>query len=456
MGRIAAAAVILIAAGSTWLWVQRNGSPEIGKVEGVKNQEISAEGPRDNFMEAQSESPDAQVQSPEGQSSEVQSSEGQLSMGQAFASQSYSQEVSNTGDVQFTGQDALNAGGDEYSGQGSRSTLGEEMRMNRISRFSIPVEYSDAGTLHAMHTSREQMASVPGKGTEEDPETFEGIDVLEEFGDEKTNDYSKWAVGGQVTPLYSYRNVESSSEYAASTFSSVESYNDYESGILSYAGGLNVNYSPAKRLSLQSGLYYSRQGMSISNSYVTSYGGQSLSLSLPNNQLALNNSTGDIAAGGRKSNLRVSNLLGKFEGDQTSVDAYTPTTLGPEESPEVTQGNVLQQFEYLEIPLVARYRLIDRRLGLNLLGGLSTNFLVGNSVYFQEGDNKEYLGATADLKPINYSSVVGIGLQYSISRSFHINMEPTFRYYLNPINNGNGLRSHPYSLGFFTGISYSF
>jgi len=99
---------------------------------------------------------------------------------------------------------------------------------------------------------------------------------------------------------------------------------------------------------------------------------------------------------------------------------------------------------------------VDRRVGLNLLGGLSTNFLIGSNVYFQENGKREYIGTTADLKTVNYSGVMGVGLQYSISRNFHINMEPTFRYYLNSINKTSGISSHPYSLGFFTGISYSF
>ena len=106
--------------------------------------------------------------------------------------------------------------------------------------------------------------------------------------------------------------------------------------------------------------------------------------------------------------------------------------------------------------MILRYRLVDRRLGFNLLGGLSTNFLVGSNAYFQQGDNREYIGTTGDLKTVNYSSVLGLGLQFSIKPNFHINMEPTFRYYLNSINTGSGIGSHPYSLGFYTGISYSF
>ena len=108
------------------------------------------------------------------------------------------------------------------------------------------------------------------------------------------------------------------------------------------------------------------------------------------------------------------------------------------------------------MPLILRYRVVDRRLGFHLLGGLSSNFLVGNTAYYQEGGNKEEIGATSNLRPVNYSSVVGIGVDYSISKRFHVNLEPTFRYYLNSINTGSLIKSHPYTIGFFTGLLYTF
>jgi hypothetical protein len=123
---------------------------------------------------------------------------------------------------------------------------------------------------------------------------------------------------------------------------------------------------------------------------------------------------------------------------------------------EAPKGEILQQFEYLEVPLILRYRVIDRRLGFHLLGGFSSNFLVDNTAYYQEGGDKEPIGTTGNLRPINYSSVLGMGLDYSISRRFHVNLEPTLRYYLNPINTGSMIRSHPYAIGFFTGLFYTF
>ena len=260
---------------------------------------------------------------------------------------------------------------------------------------------------------------------------------------EEESHANRWAVGTQVSPLYSYRNLAVKDE----SMKTASYYNQAESGTLAYSGGLNVNYSPTRRISVQSGVYYSRYGISVDQAYFfenapTADAGSSTKF------YSVNNSSGiiDIA-------------------DNTSVDYVTNYrqhknhmnfASANELSLQVNSGEVIQNFEYLEIPLVLRYRLIDRKIGLNFLGGLSTNLLVGSNTYYNEDGNKEKIGETTDIKPFNYSSIMGIGIDYAISKHLNINLEPTFRYYLNSINESSFIGSHPYSLGVFTGVRYSF
>jgi hypothetical protein len=260
---------------------------------------------------------------------------------------------------------------------------------------------------------------------------------------EEESHANRWAVGTQVSPLYSYRNLSVKDE----SMETANYYNQAESGTLAYSGGLNVNYSPTRRISIQSGVYYSRYGVSVDQAYFfenapTADAGSSAKF------YSVNNSSGiiDIA-------------------DNTSVDYVTNYgqhknhmnfSSAGELSLQVNSGEVIQNFEYLEVPLVLRYRLIDRKIGLNFLGGLSTNLLVGSNTYYNEDGNKEKIGETTDIKPFNYSSIMGIGIDYAISKHLNINLEPTFRYYLNSINESSFIGSHPYSLGVFTGVRYSF
>ena len=277
-------------------------------------------------------------------------------------------------------------------------------------------------------------------------EESEGIDVFKQWGDGGTATHDKWGIGTQVSPIYSYRNLDVSGGSATTA----SYYNDVEDGIVSYAGGVNVHYAPLKRLSVQSGLYYSSLGMKIGNAYYASVDNQNSFMDGTSSvKASINNSTGIIETQQGLDDAYVANYVPQATWELTSQNARANTLNAPE-------GEILQQFEYLELPLILRYRVVDRRLGFHFLGGLSSNFLVGNSAYFQEGGNKELIGTTGNLRPVNYSSIVGLGVDYSISQRFHVNLEPTFRYYLNSINTGSVIRSHPYTIGFFTGLLYTF
>jgi len=49
-----------------------------------------------------------------------------------------------------------------------------------------------------------------------------------------------------------------------------------------------------------------------------------------------------------------------------------------------------------------------------------------------------------------------MGIEYSLSDKFSLNLEPTFRYYLNSFSDMNSMKIHPYSFGVFSGLSYRF
>ena len=72
-------------------------------------------------------------------------------------------------------------------------------------------------------------------------------------------------------------------------------------------------------------------------------------------------------------------------------------------------------------------------------------------------DGSRYnVGKTEGLNPILVSSSMGMGIEYSISEKFSLNLEPTFRYYLNPFGDMPGVKIHPSSFGVFSGLSSHF
>jgi hypothetical protein len=108
------------------------------------------------------------------------------------------------------------------------------------------------------------------------------------------------------------------------------------------------------------------------------------------------------------------------------------------------------------MPVIVKYKLIDKTVDFNLIGGLSYNLLVNNSVHAVIDGSKYNIGKTAGLNPFMVSSSLGMGMEYNLSEKISLNLEPTFRYYLNPFSNIQGAGAHPYSFGVFSGLSYKF
>lgn len=284
-----------------------------------------------------------------------------------------------------------------------------------------------------------QKDEIPAEMTVDDLYAFDIPDDDESKG-------GNWGIGTQVSPLYSYRNIQIDEQ----SLMSDSYYNDAETGMIAYAGGINVNYAPTRRISLQSGVYYSKYGLSVDNAYDYENLVPDATASVPKTKFySVNNSSGEI-------NVTTNNSIGYVTNYADRSAQFANNGSAPELSDQVNNGEIIQNFQYIEIPLILRYKVIDRKIGFNFLGGVSTNILVGSNAYYSEDGNKEEIGETTDIKPFNYSSILGIGFFYSISERLNINLEPTFRYYLNSINESSVISSHPYSMGIFTGISYYF
>jgi hypothetical protein len=315
--------------------------------------------------------------------------------------------------------------------------LTETPSMEHIRSYSAgPLEHRIPGA----ELNRMQAYTVP-----QTMEKDRGIDLFEQWGDDGKKEFDRWAVGTQITPLYSYRSVGSASE----TVPAASYFNRVEDGMLAYAGGVNINYSPRKRFAVQTGLYYSKMGMVLDNA-LQAKGDGVYTASKGTSLIAVANSSGTIRTRAESGGSQQVFSAFNQDADQT-LDITELGNIFP-----ITGGEVLQHFEFLELPVIMRYRIVDRKLGFNLLGGISTNFLVGRNAYFRQDGNQEFLGITDDLKTVNYSSIIGVGFDYEISSNWNLNFEPTFRYYVNSINAFSDLKSHPYSFGFYTGLSYSF
>jgi hypothetical protein len=100
--------------------------------------------------------------------------------------------------------------------------------------------------------------------------------------------------------------------------------------------------------------------------------------------------------------------------------------------------------------VIVRYKLIDKTIDFNLVGGLSSNLLVNNSVYASIEGERYQVGRTEGMSMLTFSSSLGMGMEYNFSGNLSLNLEPTFRYYINPFSQTPILKIHPYSFGIFS------
>ncbi len=249
----------------------------------------------------------------------------------------------------------------------------------------------------------------------------------------------KWRIGAKVSPTY----LSSSLKAANRSFDGSLD----ESALLSYTGGITVSFKVSSRFSLQTGLYYSSLGRQISG--IDSYSGFLPVAGTKSGSLfGVETGTGTISSS--NNDIYLSDASGSRITSFYSIDNFDPI-----KADLVPFGSELKQnFEYLEIPLMLSYKIIDRRLDFNLLGGLSYNFLLDNSTYAVGDGANILLGTTEGVESILLSSALGVSLEYSLSRKISFNFEPSFRYFLN--SDGQLSINNPYTFGFFSGFFYNF
>jgi hypothetical protein len=211
-----------------------------------------------------------------------------------------------------------------------------------------------------------------------------------------------------------------------------------------------LSYKVNKRFSIQSGLFYSSVGQEVGgiNSYAGfqkydySKGDHNFEVLTTNGKVYTNNADVFLFAEGNSDRLITNYNNDIFDPQKASL--------------EYINNTMRQSFSYLELPVFLRYKLVDKTVDFNLIGGVSYNLLVDNSVYTVIDGSKYMIGTTEGLNMFSISSSFGMGMEYNFSDKLSLNLEPTFRYYLNTFNNVTGSNFHPYSFGIFSGISYKF
>ena len=288
-----------------------------------------------------------------------------------------------------------------------------------------------------------------------EPETPSGISVYKEIAypdivdiSTKSRSRHRWEVTGQFAPMQSYRVITDVPNGVRKS-----DFDDAEKPLPTISGGITLAYKLFDRLSVQTGVFYMQMGQAINNVTPVTYRYGALSSNNSYSKSFVRTSSGSVTVGSNVKSDVNSTYSSYFNAESQSVVASN-APLSNVSSP--VKYRLIERIDYLEIPLMLRYRIIDRKLSLHVLSGFSTNVLINNNVFVDNGSDLVKSGTILMARPVNYSGTFGLGLGYQITGKFLIGLEPSFKYYLQSYTTSSQISSNPYAFGLFTGLIYCF
>ena len=110
---------------------------------------------------------------------------------------------------------------------------------------------------------------------------------------------------------------------------------------------------------------------------------------------------------------------------------------------------IIQNVEYIELPLEIKYTLTNAKIKTYAIGGFSYLILDESSRSTQNTFNSynHHLESTFSLN-------AGIGFQTKIIKNLYFNLEPMFKYLFTPKNNLPEFK--PYTISIISGLEYHF
>lgn len=258
------------------------------------------------------------------------------------------------------------------------------------------------------------------------------LDDLVEIDEEKQEKHLMWTVKPNFAPIY-FGSLSQASPIS-NEFSS-----NKKTGKMNLSYGINVGVNVNKKLVLRSGINkvqygYSTEGVYFTNSAVNARDVTTINYSASGSTIVLANSSADLL-------INSSGGLDQVTESNASVEKY--------------QGSLVHNFNYYEVPVELKYNVLSSKFGISIIGGVSTLILDSNEIMLESAEGMlTGVGEANNMNHVNFSTNLGIGLDYRFSENIFFSVEPTFKYQLSTFTRDNGFQ--PYSLGLYTGFSFRF
>lgn len=143
---------------------------------------------------------------------------------------------------------------------------------------------------------------------------------------------------------------------------------------------------------------------------------------------------------------------------------YTTSPQNPEVAGE---ASIFNHYDYLSVPIKIGYGFqIGKRITLTAATGLSTQYFMvwreRSSLKYNDGSTQEikqnytkYPYSNTKFTQFTFASVSSIGVDIQLTNSFSLKLEPTARFFLNPMMDAP-IREKLYSYGINTTFFYTF
>ncbi len=310
-------------------------------------------------------------------------------------------------------------------------SVGENTPVEEKGKDGLPVESNlknpsrTEGIAEAQGQKEENTAEEANKKS-----IFEAIAEQEEETLVTENKGGKWSVGPNVAPVFFDSFGEGSPIH--SSFAS-----NSKSGNLNLSYGLSVSYELSKKLSVRTGVHRVDYGYDTDEILFSSSIDGSTNDIIDNINYA-QASRNLVVQSKADGNLDFASANLEFAADVPSVD-----------------GRMVQEFGYLEVPLELNYALVDKKVGVNIVGGVSSLFLVDNSITLVGNGLSTEVGEANNLNSVNFSTNIGFGINYKFNPKVQLNVEPVFKYQLNTFSETAG-SFRPFSIGVYSGLNFKF
>jgi|GEM_PF-6724351 len=117
-------------------------------------------------------------------------------------------------------------------------------------------------------------------------------------------------------------------------------------------------------------------------------------------------------------------------------------------------GTLHQKMGFLEVPLELEYLVLDDQFSLGIIGGASVLFLEENDLLLALPGEEADLGGANRMNKLSYTTNLGLGLGYNLSKQLQLSVEPVVKFQMNTFKDSGGQK--PYFLGLYSGFNYRF